>query len=327
VNTDTVSLVVPGRNCASTIRQCAAAVVPLLDRGRLGEIIFVDDGSTDGTAGIVTELPVQYIAGSGRGAGAARNIGWKAARHPLVWFIDADCVAEPDALERLLPHLDDPKVGGVAGSYGILNPESLLACLTHEEIRERHLTIPTRVNFLAAANVLYRRAILEQVDGFDERYLKAQDAELSFRVMAAGHKLAFEKRALVKHCYHTSWRRYLQTQRQQGYWRVWLHLSHRGHASGDSYSSFVDHAQPPLAMLALVSCALLWFPHLRWVPAAFLLLLAAAQLPMTYRLVRRLRRPRYVVFVYMGFVRSLWRGVGMIHGMAGYLRSRSRKTC
>ncbi len=327
MNTDTVSLVVPGRNCASTIRQCAAAVVPLLDRGRLGEIIFVDDGSTDGTAGIVAELPVQYIAGAGRGAGAARNIGWKAARHPLVWFIDADCVAEPDALERLLPHLDDPKVGAVSGSYGTMNPESLLACLIHEEIIQRHLGMPQRVDFLATFNVIYRRAVLEQLGGFDERYLKAQDAELSFRTMGAGYELAFERDSRVKHYHPTNWWKYLRTQRQQGYWRVWLHLSHRGHAAGDSYSSFVDHVQPPLAMLLSASFVLLLFPPLWWVPAAFLLLLTAAQLPMTCRLVRRLRRVRYVTFVFMGFVRSLWRGVGMIHGMAGYLRSRLRKTC
>ena len=98
MSTESVSLVVPGRNCASTVRQCLSAVAPLLDGGRLGEIIFVDDGSTDETANIVAEFPVTYVKGSGRGSGAARNLGWREARHPLVWFIDADCVTEPDAL-------------------------------------------------------------------------------------------------------------------------------------------------------------------------------------------------------------------------------------
>ena len=149
-----VSLVIPGRDCARTVRQCLEAVVPLLEGSPLDEIIFVDDGSKDNTAAIVAESPVTCLAGAGTGAGAARNIGWRAAKHPLIWFVDSDCVAEPEALTRLLPHLEDPHVGGVGGSYGIMTAESLLACLIHEEIVERHLRMPKRVNFLATFNVL-----------------------------------------------------------------------------------------------------------------------------------------------------------------------------
>jgi cellulose synthase/poly-beta-1,6-N-acetylglucosamine synthase-like glycosyltransferase len=302
------------------------AAVPLLDHQRFDEIIFVDDGSTDGTADIVKQFPVRYVAGNGRGPGAARNIGWKEARTPLVWFIDSDCVAETDALEPLLPHLDDPKVGAVSGSYGIMNPESLLACLIHEEIVERHRAMPPRVNFLATFNVIYRRAILEELDGFDERYLKAQDAELSFRTMDAGYELAFELSSRVKHYHPSNLWKYLRTQRHQGYWRVWLHMSYSGHAGGDSYSSFVDHMQPPLAMFWILSLTLLFHPQLRWLPVGVLVVLLAAQLPMTLRLLRRLHQPRYVLFAGMGFLRSIWRGFGMVHGIIGFIRSRSRKT-
>ncbi|MGB2985785.1 MAG: glycosyltransferase [Phycisphaerae bacterium] len=315
MSTDFVSLVVPGRNCAGTIRQCLDAVTPLLERTRLREIIFVDDGSTDDTAKIVAEFPVTYVTGDGKGPGAARNVGWRAARHPLVWFVDSDCVAEPDALDRLLPHLDDPKVGGVSGSYGIMNPESLLACLIHEEIIERHRAMPQRVDFLATFNVIYRREILERLDGFDERFLKGQDAELSFRVMAAGYELGFDFDSRVKHYHSSRWRGYLRTQRDQGYWRVWLHLSHSGHAVSDSYSNWVDHMQPPLAMLVLVSTPMLFFGQLAWVPAGLVGLLILAQLRMTTRLVRRLRQPRYLCFAVMSFIRAFWRGIGMAHGV------------
>ncbi len=324
MSTDLVSLVIPGRNCAETIRQCLGAVVPLLERTRLREIIFVDDGSIDQTRKIVEQLPVTCVAGDGRGPGAARNIGWRAAQHPLVWFVDADCVADPDALERLLPHLDDPSVGGVSGSYGIMNPQSLLACLVHEEIIERHRAMPRRVDFLATFNVVYRREILERLDGFDERFLKGQDAELSWRVLAAGYELGFEFDSRVKHYHPTRWRSYLRTQRQQGYWRVWLHLYHRGHAAGDTYSSVVDHVQPPLAMVVLASAPLVLLGRLAWIPAGIIALLAAAQIPMTIRLLRRLRRARYVCYAAMSFGRAFWRGVGMAHGVLGYLFARSR---
>lgn len=326
MNPDTVSLVIPGRNCAGTIRQCLDAVVPMLERTRLREIIFVDDGSTDDTHTIVDRFPVRCINAEGRGPGAARNMGWRAAGHSLVWFVDSDCVAEPDALERLLPAVEDPKVGGVSGSYGIMNPESLLACLIHEEIIERHRAMPSRVDFLATFNVIYRRAVLEQVNGFDERYLKGQDAELSFRVMAAGYELRFAFDSRVKHYHATSWRRYLHTQRQQGYWRVWLHMAHSGHTTGDSYSRLLDHVQPPVATAALVSSPMLFFSLLRWIPLALVLLLATTQVPLTLRLVRRLRSPRYLMFGVMSFVRAFWRGVGMTHGAWNYLVGRFRKS-
>ncbi len=322
MNTDLVSLVVPGRNCAETIGECLGAVVPLLERTRLREILFVDDGSVDQTRKIVEQFPVTCITGDGRGPGAARNIGWRAAQHALVWFVDADCVAEADALERLLPTLDDPRVGGVSGSYGIMNPQSLLACLIHEEIIERHRAMPQRVDFLATFNVVYRREILERINGFDERFLKGQDAELSWRVLAAGYELRFEFDSRVKHYHPTRWGSYLRTQRQQGYWRVWLHLSHSGHAAGDTYSSLVDHLQPPLAMLVLPTAPLVVLGWLALIPAGIVTLLAAAQIPMTIRLLRRLRRARYILYAAMSFGRAFWRGVGMAHGVLGYLLCR-----
>ncbi len=287
----------------------------MVEAGAVREIIFVDDGSTDETAKIAAEFPLTCMPGAGRGPGAARNLGWRAASGAFVWFIDADCVAEPDALARLVPHLDDSGVAGVSGSYGIMNPESSLARLIHEEIVERHAGMASRVNFLATFNVLYRRSVLEEVGGFDERYLKAQDAELSFRILAAGHALAFERGSRVKHYHPTKWGSYLRTQRQQGYWRVWLHLTHKGHAARDSYSNWIDHIQPPLAVLAGASVVLLPLAGVRWGAPVLAGLLGVAQVPMTVRLVRRTGRIAYAGFAVMSFVRAFWRGVGMMHGI------------
>ena len=324
MNTDAVSLVIPGRNCEDTLRQCLAAVVPLLEQTALQEIIFVDDRSTDRTAEIVAEFPVTRVPGSGRGPGAARNLGWKTARHPMVWFVDADCVAEPGALEHLLPHMDDTHVGAVSGSYGIMNPESMLASLIHEEIVARHRTMSQTVNFLATFNVVYRRRALEEVGGFNERFLKGQDAELSFRVSKAGYELRFALNSRVKHFHETRWFRYLKTQREQGFWRVPLHLAHRGHAAGDSYSGLVDHVQPPVAMLILAMIPLCFFGRLAFIPLGLILVLAAAQLPMTTDLLFRLRRPKFALFAAMGFARAFWRGFGMTFGILTYIFARSR---
>jgi cellulose synthase/poly-beta-1,6-N-acetylglucosamine synthase-like glycosyltransferase len=317
-----VSLVIPGRNCARTIRACLDAVVPLLGQDGLNEIIFVDDASTDDTAEIVRQYPVRYIVGDGRGRGSARNIGWRTAESPLVWFIDSDCVAEPDALRLLLPHLDDSRVAGVGGSYGNMRPDSLLACLIHEEIVSRHLTMPREVNYLATFNVLYRREVLEQAGGF-AHLARGQDIELAYRIHEFGHRMRFEVNSRVKHFHPVTWTSYLWTQGRHGYFRVWLYVNHPARAKGDSYSGFSDHVQPPLAMLMLASLPLLAFSRLCWAPLLVSVLLLLTQIPMTYSIVGRTGRARYLTFALMSTFRAFARGIGLAIGTCHVLLTRA----
>jgi len=322
-----VSLVIPGRNCARTLRPCLTAVAPMMERGVLAEVIFVDDASTDESATLAAECGARVlVAGSQRlasGPGAARNVGWRAAAHSLVWFMDADCVAEPESLTLLVAHLADSRVGGVGGSYGNMETQSLLACLIHEEIVERHLRMPARVTFLGSFNVLYRREVLEQVGGFDERFLKAQDAELSWRILDADYELAFEPRSRVKHFHPVRWLTYLDTQRAQGYWRVLLYRRHRKRAGGDSYSGLIDHVQPPLAVMILASSPLFFLAPWRAVPLVLIVALFLLQWPMTLRIMKRTRRVSQVAYVPMGAIRALWRGIGMVQGMVALCTRRS----
>ena len=320
-----VSLVIPGRNAAHTIRPCLEAVIPLLGRDGLEEIIFVDDGSTDDTAEIASEYPVTCLRSPPRGRSAARNLGWRTAGGGLVWFIDADCVADPDALAKLLPHFDDLNVGGVGGSFRMAGTGPLLTCLIHQEIIERHRAIPDRINFVATGNAAYRRRVLQQVGGFDERFARAQDAELSYRVREAGFALAFASGSQVEHSHDTQLWTYLRTQAQQGYWRFWLHLRHKAPATGDSYSSIVDNVQPPLAMLLLASLPLLLVPRAWPVTPVLAVLLGATQVPMTVRIVKRTRRLAHLCYAAMSFLRAFARGLGLTQAALSYLMGRKPK--
>jgi glycosyltransferase involved in cell wall biosynthesis len=321
--------VIPGRNAVRTLRHCLDAVVPLLKQGVLNEILFIDDGSTDETARLVGEYPVRCLKGEGKGPGHARNLGWRAVSTPLVWFIDSDCVTEPEALSLLMPSFENPMVAGAGGSYGNRCPESLLACLIHEEIVQRHLAMRTEVNYLATFNVVYRRAVLEQVGGFDEGNFNgpgapgAEDIELAFRLNAAGYQLRFVMNSRVGHYHPTRLRRYLRSQALHGYFRVWLYLHHRDKAAGDSYSGLIDHCQPPLAMLVL---ALIPLSVLGMSFAVALLvvvsLLGLAQLPLTLRITRRMRSLRYLAFAPFGFIRSFARGLGMSCAVLRFLLRR-----
>jgi len=329
--TEAVTLVIPGKNASSTLRPCLDAVVPLLQRGELTEILFIDDGSTDDTKQIAASYPVRILDAPRKGPGGARNVGWRAANTPLVWFIDSDCVAEPDALQRLRPHLEDPKVAAVSGSYLNRLPDSLLACLIQAEIEDRHQRMGTEVDFLASFNVLYRRSVLELLGGFDEadRYNAAgspgaEDAELAYRAFAAGHRLHFDIQSKVGHYHPTRLGRYLRSQRHHGYWRVNLHLNYQGRKGHDSYSNWVDHAQPPLACLTLATLPLLIFSWTCWIPAALFLLLWVLTLPMTFRLMKRSGRMDFLAYSPMGLVRAYARSFGLVAGFLARARGTLR---
>lgn len=319
-----VTLVIPARDASETIDACLEAVDRVRKRegSRLERIIVVDDGSRDDTLERVRRHDVEILESGGRGAGAARNLGWRHATTPLVWFVDSDCEAEPEALEALLRHLEDPAVGGVGGTYGIEAGASLLERLIHEEIVARHARMGEEVDFLATYDVLYRRDVLEALGGFDERYLKGQDAEFAFRVLEAGHGLRFERGSVVVHHHEQRLSRYLRIQRLQGYWRVALHLEHTGHSGGDSYSSLLDHVQPFLPVAAVASLAALPLPWGWTATPAFLLLLLLCQLPRTLDLVVRTGDPSMLAFAVMSSVRAFWRSAGLVQGVVDRLLRR-----
>ncbi len=309
-----VTLVIPGRNCAVTLRRCLDSVVPLQERGELREIIFVNDGSTDETGAIAAEYPITVLKGEGCGPGHARNLGWRAASTELIWFIDSDCVAEPDALQKLLPHLQNTDVAGVGGSYANLFPDSLLATLIHEEIVSRHLRMPEDVNFLATFNVLYTRQVLQETGGFDETLKLAQDAELAYRICQSGYRLKFEISSRVGHHHPTRLYRYLRTQARQGYYRVLLFRKHPNRVGGDSYAGIADYIQPPLALIAVPALFLLAFPTVRWVALipAFILILLPARVAVGTSRRAGLRMAMYVPFA---AVRAFFRGIGLLQGL------------
>lgn len=320
-----VCLVIPARNAARTIGRCLECAVAIRERGDLQRIIVVDDGSTDKTAEIAETFPITCIRSEAGGRSSARNRGWQAAEEEILWFVDADCEAEPDALAELLPFFDDPTVGGAGGSYKLLEGRGLLYGLVHEEIIERHRRMPDRVNFLGTFNAAYRRSVLESFGGFDPSLARAQDADLSYRVCGAGHRLGFNAASRVAHNNYTTWWPYLRAQAQQGYWRVWLHLRHTSHAAGDSYSNVFDHVQPPLAMLLLASLPLLILSPTRFLAPSVAIALALTQIPMTVRLVRRTKRVSYIAFAAMSFVRAFARGFGMTWAVLSTLPARLRR--
>jgi len=108
-----VSVIVPVYNNRAQLRQ---AVLSLLEQEIPGlQVVVVDDGSTDGSADTVRDLPVHVVRQENRGHPSARNTGLAAARGALVGFLDSDDLAAPGGLGLLARRLADEPDWLVAG--------------------------------------------------------------------------------------------------------------------------------------------------------------------------------------------------------------------
>lgn len=107
-----LSVVIPAYNRRAFLREAVKSVlVPGV------EVIVVDDGSTDGGADTVDDLPVRLIRfGENRGIAAARNTGVQVARAEVVVFLDSDDRAVSSTLLPRARWLQDhPEEWGVVG--------------------------------------------------------------------------------------------------------------------------------------------------------------------------------------------------------------------
>ena len=115
----TFSLVIPAYNAEPYLRRCVDSC--LLHKGSVPkyEIIIVNDGSTDGTQGIIDEYvndsfnkndnnpQVSFISQPNGGLSKARNEGLKIAKGEYVWFVDSDDWIAENALAVLNKIIND----------------------------------------------------------------------------------------------------------------------------------------------------------------------------------------------------------------------------
>ena len=112
-----ISIIVPVYNNAKDLPECLSALVG--SSCPTSEIIVVDDGSTDDTPIVADRMGVNVIRlGENSGVAAARNCGARHARGEILFFVDADVVVAPGAVERVVKVFEDnPELSAVFGSY------------------------------------------------------------------------------------------------------------------------------------------------------------------------------------------------------------------
>jgi glycosyltransferase involved in cell wall biosynthesis len=111
-----VDVIVPTYNGAAYLRESLGSIAA--QTCGVGEVIVVDDGSTDDSAALARSLGARVVSQRNAGVGAARNAGIRASRAPFVALLDADDRWHPELLEaQWRVHLARPDVAIIATDY------------------------------------------------------------------------------------------------------------------------------------------------------------------------------------------------------------------
>lgn len=184
-----IAVVVPAYNAAHLLPSVLAAAKAAADGA---EIVVVDPGSTDDTARVAESEGVRVIRmGRRAGPAEARNVGVAELDAEVVFFIDSDCIAHPDAVDRVREAFaSNPTLVSLTGSYDDAPPDdgffSLYMNLRHHHTHQ--LAARENATFWAACGAV-RTDVFRKVGGFDAaRYPMPmiEDIELGLRMREHG---------------------------------------------------------------------------------------------------------------------------------------------
>ena len=160
--------------------------------------VFVIDDRPAGAGPLelpATRLDIELLRGRARGPAAARNTGWRAAGAVWVAFLDDDVIPPPDWRAAMAADLAGLP-GHVAASQGrVVVP---LPADRRPTDWERNVAGLEDARW-ATADMAYRRSVLGELGGFDERFPRAyrEDADLGLRTEWAGLAIARGRRHVL----------------------------------------------------------------------------------------------------------------------------------
>jgi glycosyltransferase involved in cell wall biosynthesis len=262
-----VSVVIAARNAAHTIEQQLEALGGQ-DYASPWEVIVADNGSTDGTAevtrGWASPVPLRVVTASARrGAGFARNQGWKASHGDLVAFCDADDMVSSSWLSHLTAAAEHTDLVGGPYEFERLNASK-------RQPWWDGTTLPLGWDFLpfsVGGNLAAWADALTTLGGFNESYSRLQDVDLCWRAQLASLRLDFAPEAIV-HCRYRT--RLTDTASQAyslGYHTTHLYRDFRAHGMPRSDPRRLPHIAGELVKRA-PAAAISHAQRSAWIPLA-----------------------------------------------------------
>lgn len=234
------------------------------------EVVVAVGPSRDGTRALAAELaeadPRVRVVDNPHPAGATPaglNAAFAAARHDVVVRVDGHAMLPPGYVRRaaeVLAATGADNVGGVMAAEGSTWFERVVARAMTTKLGVGNAPHHTGGAAGAAESVylgVFRRAALERVGGYDERYLRAQDWELNHRLRSSGGVVWFDPALRVSYRPRGSVLELARQYFHYGRWRRAIVRRDRGTLSP-------RYLAPPAVVVA---CATALLVGTRWRPA------------------------------------------------------------
>jgi glycosyltransferase involved in cell wall biosynthesis len=228
VDAPQVTVIIPTFNRLARLRRVLLALESQTVEPSRFEVVVVSDGSTDGTEEFLrtadTRLRLTPSFQANAGPAAARNRGVDLATGDLVLFVDDDVLAHPDLIaEHLSSHQQAHEPVVVVGpmltpSDHRIDPfvrwEQAMLYKQYEAMARGDFE-PTFRQFYTG-NASLRRDLLVAAGPFDERFRRAEDIELAYRLSLNGARFVFNERAVGYHYATRSFCAWLQIAHDYG---------------------------------------------------------------------------------------------------------------
>lgn len=218
----TISVVTPTYNRLARLQRVLAALAAQTYSPDRFEVVIVSDGSTDGTADYCRQVQMpfrlHFIQQENAGPAAARNRGVAAARGALVLFLDDDVVPAPNLIAEHL-RLHEERANRVVLGTMLTPPDARLSpwVAWEQAMLEKQYRAMTNGVWPATARQFYTgntslaRQLVIAAGGFDERFRRAEDIELAYRLNKLGVEFVFAPQAAGYHYAERSFASWLAT--------------------------------------------------------------------------------------------------------------------
>ncbi len=190
----TVSFIVPAYNEERTIEETIKHIFNI--DYKIGEVIVVNDKSSDSTLEIVSEMKRKYkrlrIIDNKENLGKAGSINkaLKIARGEIIAVVDADSYPSSDSLSKMVGFFDGEKVGAVTCPVVARNTDKFIEKLQAIEYKviafsRKLLDYVDAIYVTPGPLALYRKKALLRIGGFDEKNM-TEDIEATWSLTHSG---------------------------------------------------------------------------------------------------------------------------------------------
>lgn len=191
-----VSIIIPAYNEEEFIKNTLDTLFKYLSGECVFEVIVVNNASTDETGKILKEYPsVKNVYVENKvTVSKARNIGFSYAKYDTVVFIDADILITNSWVSALKKYDETNNCFVTGTKVGVSIDPSWIENNWFLAMKRKSIA-----NYINSGNLIVKRKIVEDLNGFDGLLITGEDVDFSIRAKLKGYEIIDNSEFFVHH--------------------------------------------------------------------------------------------------------------------------------